>query len=129
MLSSKPTNIASHRSPDSIPIPNGFMKSQTRSNGNVNIKIFTGELITFYTIFYIALAALFAICMKSLLVTIDEHTPKWTLSESLIGTNPGLGFRPMSHNVDQGSLIWYDASNQTQIGYWVTLLDDFLKGL
>jgi sodium/potassium-transporting ATPase subunit beta len=67
--------------------------------------------------------------MKGLLVTIDVDSPKWKLSESLIGTNPGLGFRPMSHNVDQGSLIWYDASNQTQIGYWVTLLDDFLEGL
>lgn len=50
------------------------------------------------------------------------------LGESLIGTNPGLGFRPMAHDVDQGSLIWYDVSNQTQINYWSNLLDEFMDG-
>jgi sodium/potassium-transporting ATPase subunit beta len=83
----------------------------------------------FYVIFYIALAALFTICMKGLFMTIDTSAPKWKLGESLIGTNPGLGFRPMSHNVDQGSLIWYDTSNKTQIKYWTSLLDDFMLGL
>jgi sodium/potassium-transporting ATPase subunit beta len=66
--------------------------------------------------------------MKGLFSTIDETTPKWKLSESLIGTNPGLGFRPMP-DVEQGSLIWYESSNQTQISSWVSLLDEFLKGL
>lgn len=89
---------------------------------------FTAELITFYTIFYIALAALFAICMKGLLMTINYESPKWKLNESLIGINPGLGFRPISQDVDQGSLIWYDASNQTQIVYWTKILDGFMQG-
>lgn len=92
------------------------------------ILTFTAELITFYTIFYIALAALFAICMKGLLMTINYESPKWKLSESLIGINPGLGFRPISQDVDQGSLIWYDASNQTQIIYWTKILDGFMQG-
>jgi sodium/potassium-transporting ATPase subunit beta len=83
----------------------------------------------FYSIFYTALAALFAICMKGLLVTIDQHEPKWKLGESLIGTNPGLGFRPLPEDVEQGSLIWYDASNQTQITYWTKILDRFMQGL
>lgn len=83
----------------------------------------------FYVIFYIALAALWAICMKGLLMTIDDHQPKWLLDDSLIGTNPGLGFRPISDDVDQGSLIWYDATNQTQVNYWTGILDDFMAGL
>lgn len=59
--------------------------------------------------------------------TIDENVPKWRLDASLIGTNPGLGFRPIADNVDQGSLIWYDSSNKAQIRYWVNLVDKFLE--
>lgn len=82
-----------------------------------------------FQVFYIALAAMFAICMKGLMMTITTEEPKWKLGESLIGTNPGLGFRPISEETEQGSLIWYDASNQTQIHYWTHLLDDFMHGL
>jgi sodium/potassium-transporting ATPase subunit beta len=89
---------------------------------------FAAQLFAFYGIFYIALAALFSICMKGLLMTINEQSPKWLLGESLIGTNPGLGFRPLPDDVQQGSLIWYDASNQTQITYWTKILDRFMKG-
>lgn len=64
--------------------------------------------------------------MKGLLSTISDDYPKWQLDESLIGTNPGLGFRPMAEEVEQGSLIWYDVSNQTQIKSWSKILDGFL---
>ena len=58
--------------------------------------------------------------------TIDETVPKWRLDASLIGTNPGLGFRPIAENGDQGSLIWYDSSNKAQIRFWTKLIDKFL---
>lgn len=61
-------------------------------------------------------------------MTINYESPKWKLEESLIGINPGLGFRPISQDIDQGSLIWYDASNQTQIVYWTKILDGFMQG-
>lgn len=64
--------------------------------------------------------------MQGLLATLSDHYPRWQLSESLIGTNPGLGFRPLPTNVEQGSLIWYDSTNKSQIDYWVDILDDFL---
>lgn len=66
--------------------------------------------------------------MKGLMSTINAKSPTWILEESLIGVNPGLGFRPMPAEVDQGSLIWYDASNQTQISEWTSILDDFMEG-
>jgi sodium/potassium-transporting ATPase subunit beta len=84
------------------------------------------EIITFYTIFYLCLAAFCVVCLKGLMYTIDENVPKWRLDASLIGTNPGLGFRPIAENVDQGSLIWYDSTNKAQIRYWVKLIDKFL---
>lgn len=58
--------------------------------------------------------------------TLDESVPKWKLDASLIGTNPGLGFRPIADNVDQGSLIWFESTDKKQIKYWVKRVDDFL---
>ncbi|XP_044266272.1 sodium/potassium-transporting ATPase subunit beta-1-like [Tribolium madens] len=85
-----------------------------------------GQLLTFYFIFYVVLAALFAICMQALLATLDDKEPKWQLERSLIGTNPGLGFRPISERTEEGSLIWYDQKNETAINKWVKLIDKFL---
>lgn len=86
-----------------------------------------GQLLLFYTIFYIVLAALFAICMQGLFATLDENEPKWTLDSSLIGTSPGLGFRPISSQTQEGSLIRYDLRNQTTSQKWIDLVDSFLK--
>lgn len=59
--------------------------------------------------------------------TLDDKLPRWTLSESRIGSNPGLGFRPMPGRIQQGSLIWYDTNNDTAVDYWTTQLNDFMK--
>lgn len=67
--------------------------------------------------------------MKGMLATCPEGMPKWQLEDSLIGISPGVGFRPQPENVDHGALIWYDASNQTQITHWKNLIDEFLHGL
>lgn len=93
---------------------------------NNSLSSIAGEIITFYTIFYLCLAAFCVVCLKGLMYTIDENVPKWRLDASLIGTNPGLGFRPIAENGDQGSLIWYDSSNKAQIRYWTKLIDKFL---
>ncbi|CAH0771660.1 unnamed protein product [Bemisia tabaci] len=59
--------------------------------------------------------------------TIDYNKPKWQLDRSLIGTNPGLGFRPTPPDTHiDSTLIWYkrQASNYA---LWVQKLDDFLQ--
>ncbi|XP_030747891.1 sodium/potassium-transporting ATPase subunit beta-1 [Sitophilus oryzae] len=86
-----------------------------------------GQLLTFYAIFYLVLAALFAICMQGLFATLSDTEPKWRLERSLIGTNPGLGFRPISERTEEGSLIWYNMTNSTQVVRWVKLIDEFLE--
>lgn len=82
----------------------------------------------FYAIFYIILAILFAICMQGMLSTVDEDKPKWQLAESLIGTNPGLGIRPISEETERGSVIEFDKKKPAEIEYWTGLIDDYLKG-
>ncbi|EDW78066.1 uncharacterized protein Dwil_GK24211 [Drosophila willistoni] len=86
-----------------------------------------GQLMIFYTVFYIILAALFTICMQGLLSSIDDNQPKWQLKESLIGTNPGLGFRPLSEQTERGSVIEFDGKKPAESDYWISLINDFLK--
>ncbi|ERL86822.1 hypothetical protein D910_04226 [Dendroctonus ponderosae] len=64
--------------------------------------------------------------MQGLFATLNDKEPTWTLDKSWIGTNPGLGVRPVSNRFEEGSLIWYNMTNQTQIGKWVHLINDFL---
>lgn len=81
----------------------------------------------FYSIFYIILAALFVICMQSLLWSLDDKAPKWTLGESRIGESPGLGFRPMPINNSQGSLVWLSNKNVTLLKTYINRIDQFLE--
>lgn len=85
------------------------------------------QILFFYLIFYAVLAALFSICMKGLLSTIDEREPKWKMDSSLIGNNPGLGFRPISNRTEEGSLIWFNSRNATSIQKWVGFTEDFMQ--
>lgn len=82
----------------------------------------------FYVIFYALLAGFFAAIFAVFYQTLDENKPKWRLNEGLIGSNPGLGFRPMppESNVES-TLVWFEASNDKNTEYWVNTLDDFLK--
>ncbi|KAK6622954.1 hypothetical protein RUM43_008806 [Polyplax serrata] len=88
-----------------------------------------GGILTFYFIFFSVLAAIFAICMYAMMSTLSPDYPRWQLSESIIGTNPGLGFRPYSGDVEKhGSLIWYVAANESNVMHWTGVLDQFLEG-
>lgn len=90
---------------------------------------FTAKIFLFYLIFYAALAAFFEICWLLFATTLIEGRPKWELEQSIIGTNPGLGFRPMppESNVES-TLIWYEKNNPKNSEYWVNELEHFLKG-
>ncbi|XP_022914204.1 sodium/potassium-transporting ATPase subunit beta-2-like isoform X2 [Onthophagus taurus] len=80
----------------------------------------------FYLIFYGMLAALVAICMWVFFQTLDPRIPKWQLDRSIIGTNPGLGFRPMSMENAESTLIWIQGANKTNYEKWKSSLNSFL---
>lgn len=52
------------------------------------------KIFVFYCIYYTALAAFWVACLQIFFLTISEREPRWTLKESLIGNNPGVGLRP-----------------------------------
>ncbi|ETN66759.1 sodium/potassium-dependent atpase beta-2 subunit [Anopheles darlingi] len=86
-----------------------------------------GQLMLFYAIFYTVLAALFAICMQGLLVSLNHEFPKWQLERSIIGSSPGLSFRPMPADVEQAASIEYVAANKSDVAIWVDLINGFLE--
>ncbi|XP_017795224.1 PREDICTED: sodium/potassium-transporting ATPase subunit beta-2-like isoform X2 [Habropoda laboriosa] len=87
------------------------------------------KILLFYVIFYAVLAGFFGAMLTVFYQTLDPNAPKWQLDASLIGSNPGLGFRPMppSSNVES-TLIWYKASDEGNFLHWTRELDKFLEG-
>ncbi|KAG5677059.1 hypothetical protein PVAND_006843 [Polypedilum vanderplanki] len=87
------------------------------------------RILIFYIIFYIVLAIFFVTMFFIFGSTLTKERPKYELKESLIGTNPGLGFRPMppESNVES-TLIWYQKDNPDNSKYWVEEIDRFLEG-
>lgn len=53
---------------------------------------------------------------------------RWNYYLNLLFTfSLGLGFRPIAENADERSLVWYSASNATEVRKWTQLLDEFLE--
>lgn len=91
--------------------------------------VHTGKIILFYCVFYGVLAGLVAIMFAVFWQTLDMKQPKWQLDESLIGTNPGLGFRPLPPEAQLGNtLISYNANSLENMTYWFDTVNKFLQG-
>lgn len=87
------------------------------------------KIIVFYIIFYICLAAFWALMLLIFYQTLDERVPKFTLGDSRIGANPGLGFRPRPRNENiDSTLIWFkNGNNEENWKYWSDSLSKFLE--
>ncbi|XP_023942958.2 sodium/potassium-transporting ATPase subunit beta-2-like [Bicyclus anynana] len=83
-----------------------------------------GVIGLIYLVMYICIIIFFSICMCGLLSAMDERIPYFTLADSIIGDNPGMGHRPIIF--EEGALIWYKADNATQIKKYVDNLNEFL---
>lgn len=60
-------------------------------------------------------------------MSIDPQHPTYILDSSIIGTNPGMGFRPMPKLAEEGtSVVWYQATNSTNVQIWVDTINEFL---
>lgn len=87
------------------------------------------KIIVFYIIYYICLAAFFCLNYYLFSRTLIENEPKWKLGESLIGTNPGVGFRPVPDQDAnaESTLIWYNHKTTRDADFWHSQLDKFVK--
>jgi sodium/potassium-transporting ATPase subunit beta len=82
------------------------------------------KITIFYIIFYICLAAFAYTNYKIFETTLSDKSPRWVGKESLIGDNPGVGFRPKpdeDKNADS-TLIWFDAKDDRDSSFWYNQL-------
>ncbi|XP_023172302.1 sodium/potassium-transporting ATPase subunit beta-2 isoform X1 [Drosophila hydei] len=86
------------------------------------------KILLFYIIFYAALTGFFAAIFAVFYQTLEVDKPKWMLDNGLIGSNPGLGFRPMPPEANvESTLVWYESSKKDNYMYWVEETERFLK--
>lgn len=97
--------------PEELPGWEGFKKFMWNSEtsevmGRTGCSWF--KIGAFYTIYYIFLAGYFALMMFIFYQTLPNNEPRWKAESSVIGTNPGMGFRPRppDNNVET-TLIYF----------------------
>lgn len=62
------------------------------------------------------------------MLQIDETVPRRILSDSIIGTNPGLGYIPRPAETEQGALVWYQSTNRSTAKEWAERINLALDG-
>jgi sodium/potassium-transporting ATPase subunit beta len=90
------------------------------------------KIFVFYCVFYAALAAFSWLCYYLFAtMTLTPDRPRWILDSSIIGTNPGIGFRPMpDQDTNAGSsLIWYKRANDKDAALWYDQLTNYTDAI
>ncbi|XP_055600766.1 sodium/potassium-transporting ATPase subunit beta-1-like isoform X2 [Uranotaenia lowii] len=85
------------------------------------------RLALFYAVYFIVLGALTWACFQGLFATLSDQYPKYQLADSLIGTNPGMGYRPIPEDPEDAGFIKYRARNKTETKYWVGRINSYLE--
>jgi len=84
------------------------------------------QILVFYVVLYAFLAGFFAVLMFVFFTTLESDRPKWTQTESLIGNNPGMGYRPRLPNSDVFTLTFNQADAE-EVPKWVGAINTFLE--
>lgn len=79
-------------------------------------------------VFFSCLAGFFAIHMHFFLATINEQNPYYMLDESLIGTNPGMGFYPFPYDNDEVATIHLKSKDKETANRFTAYMNENLKG-
>lgn len=83
----------------------------------------------FYIVYYTFLTGFFIGMLLIFYQTLDDKEPKWQNSNGIIGSNPGVGYRPKpSMDSVESTLVQFRHGELGNWKPWVERLDDFLKG-
>jgi len=86
------------------------------------------KITVFYICFFAGLACFFGLMLWIFLTTLNDKEPRYKGDSSLIGTNPGVGFRPMpdqDKNVES-TLIWFKQGDDKDGEIWANEIDKFI---
>jgi len=84
------------------------------------------KIFVFYVIFYVCLAAFWVACLVIFLQTLNYDEPRWnTKTGSIIGSNPGLGYRPRppEDRIESTLIMFNDGAGENWL-HWVTELNN-----
>lgn len=72
------------------------------------------KITVFYIIYYTFLAGFFMLMLLAFFTTLYDEKPTWDASSNgIIGTNPGVGYRPMPPDERiESTLVWYRHGNR-----------------
>lgn len=87
------------------------------------------KITGFYIIFFSGLAAFFLTMFWLFWQTMSETRPKWIGDQSLIGSNPGVGFRPMPDQEEnvESTLIWLSEQHEARNRFWIDELEKYFN--
>lgn len=87
------------------------------------------KITVFYIIFYACLAAFWTACLIIFLQTISYTEPRWTTNTgSIIGENPGLGYRPRPPaDRIESTLVMFNEGPGENWGHWVKELTNITE--
>jgi len=81
----------------------------------------------FYVIYYIFLTGFFIGMLVVFYQTLDDKQPKWQNANGIIGTNPGVGYRPKPDDKSvESTLVQFRHGELGNWKNWVARLDSFL---
>jgi sodium/potassium-transporting ATPase subunit beta len=84
------------------------------------------QILAFYVVLYAFLAGFFASLLLVFYQTLDESKPTWQLDSSRIGSNPGMGYRPVHPDPDV-AVISFDKNDEANVKMWKEAVDSFFK--
>lgn len=92
-------------------------------------------IILFYIVYYIILAAFWALMIFVFFQTIDDKVPRWITDGSIIGSSPALGVRPAQDDklIDSSMITFNQAQEKSHpnevAGWqeWAARTEEFLK--
>ena len=87
----------------------------------------TGQLLIFYIIFYIILAAFWIACLALFLKTIDPNLPRYYGKGTIIGANPGVGYQPWLKDDPDSTLISFSTEDPSSYSHYVQALEKYLN--
>jgi len=90
------------------------------------------KITVFYIIYYTCLAGFFTVCLVVFLMMLPHGRPTYVTHKSIIGANPGVGYRPHPPEKKiESTLIWYkhgeDSGNWNETDGWVDRLEKDLE--
>jgi len=72
------------------------------------------KITGFYIIYYTLLAAFWLASLQVFFLTVPDRYPRWVLDDSLIGSNPGVGVKPIhsDKHIDSSLYVFYSSDNK-----------------